>query len=161
MSWSDILISYWLAGAQTGMSSKPEENSTAIPTAVNGVEHGEEEDALFRSFPIVACEKDIPPGDKSSKPNAIRTTKFTALTWLPKSIFVQFRRVANIYFLGISVLMTIGTVVPELFISPLDPVHTIVTLMLILMVTSCKEGYEDLQRRRSDKFENNREGMLT
>lgn len=93
----------------------------------------------------------------SQQANAIRTTKFTWYNWLPKSIFQQFRRVANAYFLGISILMILGSYATYLFQSPLDPYSTILTLLVILLITSCKEGYEDLQRRKSDKFENNRE----
>ena len=37
--------------------------------------------------------------------NAISTTKYSILTWLPRSILEQFRRIANAYFLLISVLM--------------------------------------------------------
>jgi magnesium-transporting ATPase (P-type) len=95
--------------------------------------------------------------ETGAKPNAIRTTKYTLLNWLPKSVLEQFRRVANAYFLGISVLMILGSYATFLFISPLDPFSTIATLTVILLITSCKEGYEDLLRRKSDKFENNRE----
>lgn len=38
-------------------------------------------------------------------PNTVRTTKFTWITWLPKSLAQQFKRVANLYFLFISVLV--------------------------------------------------------
>lgn len=41
--------------------------------------------------------------------NAISTTKYTWYSWLPKSIWEQFRRIANIYFLLISVLMVSST----------------------------------------------------
>lgn len=37
--------------------------------------------------------------------NVISTTKYNILTWLPKSLWEQFRRIANVYFLLISVLM--------------------------------------------------------
>ena len=37
--------------------------------------------------------------------NAITTTKYTLLTWLPISLMDQFRRVANFYFLLICILM--------------------------------------------------------
>lgn len=105
------------------------------------------------------CATHGPEGiiDKQLKVNAIRTTKYTLLNWLPKSILEQFRRVANAYFLGISVLMILGSYATYLFISPLDPFSTIATLTVILLITSCKEGYEDLLRRRSDKYENNKE----
>ena len=114
-----------------------------------------EEEVIFRHIPIHTAEDE---GISAIlKPNAIRTTKYTLLNWLPKSILEQFRRVANAYFLGISVLMILGSYATYLFISPLDPFSTIATLIVILLITSCKEGYEDLLRRKSDKFENNRE----
>ena len=93
---------------------------------------------------------------EKSYANAICSTKYTWYTWLPKSIFEQFRRVANAYFLGISVLMILGTYAPFLFVSPLDPFSTIATLLIILLITSFKEGYEDLLRKRSDEYENKR-----
>ena len=37
--------------------------------------------------------------------NSITTTKYSIFTWLPKSLWEQFRRIANVYFLVISVLM--------------------------------------------------------
>jgi phospholipid-translocating ATPase len=37
--------------------------------------------------------------------NAITTTKYTIFSWLPKSLWEQFRRIANAYFLFISFLM--------------------------------------------------------
>jgi hypothetical protein len=37
--------------------------------------------------------------------NMISTTKYSLITWLPKSLWEQFRRIANVYFLLISVLM--------------------------------------------------------
>lgn len=92
--------------------------------------------------------------------NSISTTKYTLLSWLPKSIWAQFRRVANVYFLGISILMLIGTYATELFTSPLDPYSTVATLIFVLLVTSVKEGFEDLSRAKSDKFENNKEVII-
>ena len=86
----------------------------------------------------------------------ITTTKYNLITWLPKSVLEQFRRVANVYFLGISILMLIGDYAPYIFITPLDPYSTLGTLIFVLLVTSFKEGYEDLQRYRSDVEENNR-----
>jgi len=88
--------------------------------------------------------------------NAISTTKYSLLTWLPVSMWEQFRRIANIYFILISILMLIGTYATSLYVSPLDPYSTVFTLVFVLMVTSVKEGYEDLQRYRSDKVENTR-----
>ena len=52
--------------------------------------------------------------------------------------------------------MLIGTYATTLFVSPLNPYSTLGTLVFVLLVTSLKEGYEDLQRSRSDKEENTR-----
>lgn len=40
--------------------------------------------------------------------------------------------------------------------SPLNPYSTVATLVFVLLVTSIKEGSEDMQRYKSDKEENNR-----
>ena len=48
------------------------------------------------------------PTDPRRRSNAISSTKYSPLTWLPKSIWEQFRRLANVYFLLISVLQIIG-----------------------------------------------------
>ena len=45
--------------------------------------------------------------NKYGTTNLIRTTKYTLLTWLPKSLWEQFRRIANMYFLLISILMVL------------------------------------------------------
>ena len=113
---------------------------------------------LYRNIPIEVNDLTLETASssflnlgKNSKRNAIRTTKYTWYNWLPKSVLQQFRRVANAYFLGISILMILGSYATYLFRSPLDPFSTIATLVVILLITSCKEGYEDLQRRKSDK----------
>lgn len=42
--------------------------------------------------------------DKKFPTNYIRTSKYTLITFLPLSLMAQFKRVANIYFLVISVI---------------------------------------------------------
>ena len=88
--------------------------------------------------------------------NLVTTSKYTLWSFVPRSIFEQFRRVANVYFLGISILMIIGTYAPTVFASPLLPFSTIGPLILVLVITMAKEGAEDLKRHRSDKEINNR-----
>ncbi len=91
---------------------------------------------------------------RSGHANEISTTKYTLITWLPLSFMMQFRRIANVYFLVISGLMIIGTYFPWIFVSPLEPLSTIVTLIVVMLVTSLKEGADDLARYRSDTEEN-------
>lgn len=80
--------------------------------------------------------------------NKVRTQRYTALSWAPKSLLLQFKRVSNVYFLIISVL----TFLP---FSPKNPVSMIGTFILVLVFTMIKEAYEDYQRYKSDKEMNN------
>eukprot|EP01125_Pyxidicula_operculata_P007945 TRINITY_DN2680_c1_g1_i1.p1 TRINITY_DN2680_c1_g1~~TRINITY_DN2680_c1_g1_i1.p1 ORF type:complete len:1154 (+),score=239.21 TRINITY_DN2680_c1_g1_i1:18-3479(+) len=82
--------------------------------------------------------------------NEIRTTKYTILTFVPKFLFEQFRRVANLYFL----LLMIITLIPG--ISPISPYSAVVPFVLIMLVNAAKEIYEDGKRRESDEELNNR-----
>ena len=52
--------------------------------------------------------------------------------------------------------MMIGYYFKELYESPLNPWTTLGTLLFVLLVTSIKEGLEDLSRNRQDKAENTR-----
>lgn len=79
--------------------------------------------------------------------NAIRTTKYTLLSWAPKSLLYQFKRAANIYFLVISVMQTMP-------FSPKNPMSIIATFALVLFFTMLKEAYEDLVRYKSDQAVN-------
>ena len=82
--------------------------------------------------------------------NSVVTSKYNVVTFIPRSLFEQFRRIANVYFLVITVLMMLGTYT-SLFVSPLAPFSTLVPLILVLGVTMIKDGAEDLKRHRSDK----------
>ncbi|XVF58070.1 hypothetical protein PTKIN_Ptkin07bG0032900 [Pterospermum kingtungense] len=81
--------------------------------------------------------------------NYVSTTKYTAANFIPKSLFEQFRRVANIYFL----------VVACVSFSPLAPYSApsiIVPLIVVIGATMAKEGVEDWRRRLQDVEANNR-----
>jgi len=76
--------------------------------------------------------------------NTITTTKYNVLTWFPKSLVMQFKRIANIYFLLISIL----TLMP---FSPKNPYTQTSTFVLVLFFTMLKEAYEDYIRYKQDK----------
>jgi phospholipid-translocating P-type ATPase (flippase) len=88
--------------------------------------------------------------------NRIKTTKYTPINFIPKSLFEQFKRVANIYFLVLSVLMLIGTYFPRTFDTPLTPWSTFFPLVVVLMFTMAKELYEDTKRHRRDLLTDSR-----
>ena len=80
--------------------------------------------------------------------NQIHTTKYTLLTFLPKNIFEQFHRLANLYFLLIIILNFIPAI--EVFGKEVSWVP----LAVILLVTAVKDGFEDYRRYRSDRVLN-------
>lgn len=80
--------------------------------------------------------------------NSIRTSKYTLLTWAPKSLFFQFQRVANIYFLIISILSA-------QYFSPKNPFTMAGTFGAVLVFTMFKEAYEDWARHKQDNMINN------
>ncbi|KAK4777885.1 hypothetical protein SAY87_018072 [Trapa incisa] len=80
--------------------------------------------------------------------NSISTTKYNVLSFLPKGLFEQFRRVANLYFLMISILSATP-------FSPVSPITNMVPLSLVLLVSLCKEAYEDWKRLQNDMSINN------
>ena len=77
------------------------------------------------------------------KSNRVITARYSALTWIPKSILFQFSRINNIYFLIMSVLSFMP-------FSPKNPFSLAGTLAAVLIFTMFKEGYEDLARHRQD-----------
>uniref|UniRef100_A0A8C9ZC09 Phospholipid-transporting ATPase n=1 Tax=Sander lucioperca TaxID=283035 RepID=A0A8C9ZC09_SANLU len=77
--------------------------------------------------------------------NKIKTTKYTVLSFLPKNLFEQFHRFANVYFVFIALLNFVPVVnafQPELALAP---------VVFILSVTAIKDLWEDYRRHRSDQ----------
>ncbi|XP_073831771.1 phospholipid-transporting ATPase IF-like [Musca autumnalis] len=77
------------------------------------------------------------------KPNHIKTNKYTLLTFLPLNMLEQFRRIANVYFL----VMTIASFLID---SPVSPMTALVPLLFVIIVTAVKQAYEDFLRHKSD-----------
>ncbi|KAK9107222.1 hypothetical protein Syun_023233 [Stephania yunnanensis] len=81
--------------------------------------------------------------------NYVRTTKYTLATFLPKSLFEQFRRVANVYFL-VSACLSFTALAPYSGTSALLP------LLVVIGATMIKEAIEDWRRKQQDIEMNNR-----
>ncbi|XP_019421458.1 PREDICTED: phospholipid-transporting ATPase 3-like [Lupinus angustifolius] len=82
------------------------------------------------------------------KGNSISTTKYNFFTFFPKGLFEQFRRVANLYFLTISILSTTP-------ISPVSPITNVLPLSVVLLLSLIKEAFEDWKRFQNDMVINN------
>ncbi|KAM0986971.1 hypothetical protein ACFXTH_011173 [Malus domestica] len=81
--------------------------------------------------------------------NYVRSTKYTLATFLPKSLFEQFRRVANFYFLVTGILSFTA-------LAPYSAVSAIIPLIIVISATMVKEGIEDWHRKQQDIEVNNR-----
>lgn len=80
--------------------------------------------------------------------NAIRTSRYNVFNFFPKQLFFQFSRLGNFYFLCVGVPQTIPG------ISTTGSFTTIIPLLVFVMLTILKEGYDDYKRHRLDKVEN-------
>ncbi|KZT71083.1 phospholipid-translocating P-type ATPase [Daedalea quercina L-15889] len=79
------------------------------------------------------------------KRNKVRTSKYTIITFIPKNLYEQFRRVANIYFLALAIVQAFsvfGATTPQLAALP---------LIFIISITAIKDGIEDYRRARLDE----------
>lgn len=92
------------------------------------------------------CEDAINLGYGS---NQISTTKYTLVTFIPKSLFEQFRRVANIYFLITGCLALTA-------LAPYSAGSAILPLVVVIGATMMKEAVEDWRRHQQDIEVNNR-----
>ncbi|WRT65198.1 uncharacterized protein IL334_002141 [Kwoniella shivajii] len=82
--------------------------------------------------------------NKSYSSNQNVTSKYTIITFLPRNLFEQFRRVANVFFAAINILQffpKFSTISPGLVILP---------LIIVLLITAVKDGYEDVKRHQAD-----------
>ncbi|KAK3809912.1 MAG: hypothetical protein JOS17DRAFT_764577 [Linnemannia elongata] len=86
--------------------------------------------------------------------NKVTTSKYDLFSFIPKNLFEQFRRLANLYFLfvaGLSIAPILGGFAPFL---------TFLPLIFIITVTAIKDAIEDWKRRKSDEAFNNAPTIL-
>ena len=81
--------------------------------------------------------------------NAISTTNYTVISFIPKNLIIQFMKAANAYFLLITILQTIKTI----SITNGSPAN-LGPLLLLVAISMIKDAYEDIVRYRRDCAEN-------
>ncbi|XP_069825818.1 phospholipid-transporting ATPase VB isoform X2 [Dendropsophus ebraccatus] len=86
--------------------------------------------------------------------NTIKTTKYTILSFLPKNLFEQFHRFANMYFVMLAALNFVPVV------NAFQPAIAIIPICIILAITAIKDIWEDFRRYKSDKEINNMPCMV-
>eukprot|EP00127_Corallochytrium_limacisporum_P005603 Clim_evm2s209 gene=Clim_evmTU2s209 len=89
----------------------------------------------------------------SLPPNEITTAKYNLFTFLPKNLFEQYQRAANIFFTILFIMMFFSV------ISPFSPISMGVPLITVLLLTAIKDAYDDVRRHRQDKEVNYRQSL--
>ncbi|KAF1917430.1 hypothetical protein BDU57DRAFT_164974 [Ampelomyces quisqualis] len=97
-----------------------------------------------------------PPANSQNKyvDNHISTSKYNIITFLPKFLYEQFSKYANLFFLFTAILQQIPG------ISPTSRYTTIVPLAIVLLVSAIKEYIEDYRRKQSDAQLNNSKAQV-
>lgn len=77
--------------------------------------------------------------------NKIRTSKYTIPSFVPKNLFEQFRRPANMYFLGMAIIQMLPTFGVK------SPALTLLPICTVVFITAAKDAFEDFQRHIVDR----------
>lgn len=81
--------------------------------------------------------------------NKVRTTKYTFLSFIPKNLFEQLHRFANVYFVFLGALNFVPIV------NAFQPEISIIPIVFVMSITAVKDLWEDQRRRKSDQKVNN------
>ncbi|ODV95092.1 hypothetical protein PACTADRAFT_76664 [Pachysolen tannophilus NRRL Y-2460] len=82
--------------------------------------------------------------------NVVTSSRYNVYTFFPKQLYFQFSKIANCYFMVVSILQMI----PGL--STTGSYTTIIPLLIFMAISMAREGYDDYRRHLQDKEENNK-----
>ncbi|MBW0465580.1 hypothetical protein O181_005295 [Austropuccinia psidii MF-1] len=86
--------------------------------------------------------------------NQIKTAKYSVLSFIPRNLLEQFRRVANVFFLVLVILQFIPKFIQ------VSPALAALPLLCVLAITAIKDAHEDARRHASD-HQSNLQTVLT
>ncbi|KAI9280211.1 hypothetical protein BC943DRAFT_311124 [Umbelopsis sp. AD052] len=102
---------------------------------------------VFVNLPLPKCDRTAQGNPKRHYvSNRTRTSKYTLLSFVPKNLFYQFSRLANVYFLGMAILQML----PYFGIN--SPVLTMLPICSVLFISAVKDAFEDYQRHTRSWF---------
>ena len=126
------------------------ETTTDVPRTVTFTVSKDVSTSLFITPPPPTASRDTTNLHTSHHvfpPNTVTTSKYTWYNFLPISVSEQFRRLGNVYFLAMGIIMGLGFYT-NLFVSAISPWTTIGPLTLVVAVSLAAEGRADLGRHR-------------
>lgn len=104
--------------------------------------------------------------------NQIVTSKYTVITFIPRNLLEQFRRVANVFVRDSSTFTPNLTYFTYRFFlvvdilqffpkfSTISPGLVVLPLIIVLGITAIKDGYEDIKRHQGDRRVNHSEALI-
>lgn len=95
-----------------------------------------------------------PDANNEYSTNYVSTSKYNAISFMPKFLLEQFSKYANLFFLFTACIQQIPGV------SPTNRYTTIAPLAVVLMASAFKEVQEDLKRHQSDSELNARKAKV-
>ncbi|KAG6007211.1 hypothetical protein E4U21_006230 [Claviceps maximensis] len=107
--------------------------------------HGDHDPAASRHVAVGSTQASRFPA------NIVSNAKYTALTFLPVTLYNEFSFFFNMYFL----LVALSQAIPALRIGYISTY--VVPLAFVLVITMGKEAYDDIERRRRDNEANSEE----
>ncbi|KAI0687946.1 phospholipid-translocating P-type ATPase [Cerioporus squamosus] len=144
-------------------SSKPFQGSASFPGPSNNRTHQrkpskslkrrwrwpwDRKEQVLTGNRVVALNNPGANGDFCN--NYVSTSKYNLATFVPKFLFEQFSKYANLFFLFTALIQQIPDV------SPTNRYTTIAPLSVVLLASAFKETQEDLKRHQSDSELNSR-----
>lgn len=139
-----------VGGSQSGDSQPRDDQSSPTPSSAKS-KGKKKKQPLPRRTIYVNMPLPSDMIDQNGQPvvryvrNKVRTSKYTLITFIPRNLFEQFHRVANVYFLGLVILQLFplfGATTPQIAMLP---------LVAILGMTAIKDAIEDWRRARLDE----------
>ncbi|KAF8160853.1 calcium transporting ATPase [Crassisporium funariophilum] len=134
---------YQTAQQPSSKTSKPKSRKFKWPWQKEKVLTGER---------VIALNNSIANAEFCS--NFVSTSKYNLASFLPKFLFEQFSKYANLFFLFTACIQQIPGV------SPTNKYTTIAPLAVVLMASAFKEVQEDLKRHQSDSELNARKAKV-
>lgn len=142
-----------LGGDQRSHSRRPSRSSLRLPSFMSGSKKADDEGPEEQEDDPSASRLVAVGSNQATRfpTNIVSNAKYTALTFLPVTLYNEFSFFFNMYFL----LVALSQVIPALRIGYLSTY--IAPLAFVLCITMGKEAYDDIARRRRDTEANSEE----
>ena len=142
-----------LGGDQRSRSRRPSRSSLRLPSFMSGSKKADDEGPEEQEDDPSASRLVAVGSNQATRfpTNFVSNAKYTALTFLPVTLYNEFSFFFNMYFL----LVALSQVIPALRIGYLSTY--VAPLAFVLCITMGKEAYDDIARRRRDTEANSEE----